>query len=59
MIEGDKFTRQLYMDHINKIIEDATPPKQWQESELLRLDKGKKGLKGKCSGERGISLSSN
>jgi len=59
MIEGDKFTRQLYMDHINKIIEKATPPKQWQESELLRLDKGKKGLKGKCSGERGISLSSN
>ena len=47
------------MDHINKIIEKATPPKQWRVSELLRLEKGKKGIKGKCSSEWGISLSSN
>ena len=58
-IEADKDTRDLYRQQLNKLIENTAPPNQWQESEILRLDKGKKGLKGKCSGERGISLSSN
>ena len=33
-------------------------PEEWQEGELLRLFKGKR-IKGKCSNERGITLSSN
>ena len=33
-------------------------PQEWQEGQIKRLYKGK-GIKGKCSNERGITLSSN
>lgn len=42
----------------NKIIKDAEIPNQWQNSNIIRFYKGK-GTKGKCSSERGITLSSN
>ena len=32
--------------------------KEWEEGEIIRLYKGK-GVKGKCSNERGITLASN
>ena len=33
-------------------------PQEWQCGEIIRLHKGK-GVKGKCSNERGITLASN
>ena len=58
-IEAHSETRKYYLKSINTILESTEPAKQWQQAELLRLDKGKKGQKGKCSGERGIQISSN
>ena len=42
----------------NKIYDEEKIHKEWQEGEILRLYKGK-GERGKCSNERGITLSSN
>lgn len=43
---------------LNKILITADIPNDWTESYITRLYKGK-GVKGKCSSERGITLSSN
>ena len=43
---------------MNNIAQNKDIPDQWQEGSLIRLYKGK-GKKGKCSNERGITLSSN
>ena len=43
---------------MNNIAQRKEIPPQWQEGSLIRLYKGK-GKKGKCSNERGITLSSN
>ncbi len=43
---------------MNNIYQTENIPKKWQEGEIIRLYKGK-GKKGKCSNERGITLSSN
>ena len=43
---------------MNNIAMEKTIPEQWQEGSIIRLYKGK-GKKGKCSNERGITLSSN
>ena len=43
---------------MNDINQSKNIPNIWQEGEICRLYKGK-GKKGKCSNERGITLSSN
>ncbi len=43
---------------MNHIAKKQRAPEKWQKGELKRLYKGK-GEKGKCSNERGITLSSN
>ena len=43
---------------MNNIAQKKNIPPQWQEGSLVRIYKGK-GKKGKCSNERGITLSSN
>ena len=57
-IESDMETREIYRENFNNINRKMEIPEQWQEGEIKRLYKGK-GTKGKCSNERGISLSSN
>ena len=57
-IEADSETREIYLETMNKIAMKITVPEKWQEGEIKRLYKGK-GEKGKCSNERGITLSSN
>ena len=51
-------TREIYLKEINKLIQTYKIPDQWQIGEITRLYKGK-GVKGKCSNERGITLASN
>ncbi len=58
IIKADKTTRQIYLNELNKIYQEEKIPHQWQEGEIIRIYKGK-GDKGKCSNERGITLSSN
>lgn len=43
---------------LNNITQEEKIPKQWLNSNIIRIYKGK-GKKGKCSSERGITLSSN
>ena len=43
---------------MNDILNTTDIPEQWKEGTLKRLYKGK-GIKGKCSNERGITLASN
>ena len=57
-IEADQQTKEIYRKHFNKLNETMLIPTIWQEGEIKRLWKGK-GTKGKCSNERGITLSSN
>ena len=57
-IEADADTRQIYLSSLNHINSKMEIPSAWQEGEIVRLYKGK-GIKGKCSNERGITLSSN
>ena len=57
-IEADQETKLIYLQNFNNISQTMEIPQQWQVGELKRLDK-KKGVKGKCSNERGITLSSN
>ena len=58
LIEMDGKARQIMVHVFNKTNEAKGMPDTWQEGELNRLYKGK-GKKGKCSNERGITLSSN
>ena len=58
LTQADKKTRKIYLKHINKITKTKVTPSQWQKGEIIRIYKGK-GTKGKCSNERGITLSSN
>ena len=51
-------TRKIILNVFNKIIQNQNPPEKWQEGLITRLYKGK-GQKGKCSNERGITVSSN
>ena len=57
-IEADKDTKQIYLEHFNSINQSMEIPEEWQEGNIKRLYKGK-GEKGKCSNERGITISSN
>ena len=56
--EADEGTREIYRDAMNKIAKEKEIPEQWQKGDIKRLYKGK-GVKGKCSNERGITMSSN
>ena len=58
LIETDKKSRQIILKAFNQVYKNETIPKEWQEGHIIRLYKGK-GVKGKCSNERGLTLSSN
>ena len=58
LIETNKDTRRIFLQVFNKIYADEEIPKTWCEGNIIRIYKGK-GKKGKCSNERGITLSSN
>jgi hypothetical protein len=51
-------TLRTYKNIINKTIHNKEIPKEWKHGEIISIYKGK-GVKGKCSNERGITLSSN
>ena len=57
-IEANKQTRTIILKALNHITSTKNISTQWQKGEVIRLYKGK-GVKGKCSNERGITLSSN
>ena len=48
----------VYRTIINKTVHNKKIPEEWKEGEIISIYKGK-GKKGKCSNERGITLSSN
>ena len=56
-IEADKETRSILREILEQIHKTEEIPNSWEEGEIIRLYKGK-GLKGKCSNERGITLAS-
>ncbi len=58
LVETDNHTRHFIKEALNKVNCSDSMPVTWQEGEVLRLYKGK-GQKGKCSNERGITISSN
>ncbi len=58
LIESNKDTREIIKKVFNRIYETSNIPRQWKMGTIKRLYKGK-GTKGKCSNERGITLSSN
>ena len=57
-IEANKDTREMFRTALNRIHEKEEIPESWQLGHIRRLYKGK-GIKGKCSNERGITLASN
>ena len=57
-IEANKETREIYREALNTITQTEEIPDEWQEGNIITMYKGK-GMKGKCSNERGITLSSN
>ena len=57
-IEANKETRTILREILEQIHKTEEIPNSWEEGEIIRLYKGK-GLKGKCSNERGITLASN
>ena len=57
-IEANYETKKILLQNLNEISETMKIPEEWQLGEIIRLYKGK-GIKGKCSNERGITLSSN
>ena len=57
-IEANKETRKVLKEILEKVHKEEEIPRSWEEGEIIRLYKGK-GLKGKCSNERGITLASN
>ncbi len=58
IINANHNVRKEILLQLNSLSETFTVPNQWQEGEIKRLYKGK-GIKGKCSAERGITLASN
>ena len=57
-IEANEQTLEIYRQYLTNVIATNQLPPKWQEGEIITLYKGK-GKKGKCSNERGITLSSN
>ena len=58
LIEADEETLETLRHVFNNITEERSIPEQWQKGQINRIYKGK-GKRGKCSNERGITLSSN
>ena len=56
-IEADQETRNILCDIIREVHTKEKIPHSWLEGEIKRLYKGK-GVKDKCSNERGITLAS-
>ena len=50
--------KQIYLESLNQILQTQDIPPDWQMGSVTRIYKGK-GTKGKCSNERGITVSSN
>ncbi len=57
-IEANKKTRMKYLEILNNLHREEQIPDSWRIGHIKRLYKGK-GVKGKCSNERGITLASN
>ena len=57
-IESDSVTSEIHRNMMNCILSTSSIPEQWKDGNLKRIYKGK-GVKGKCSNERGITLASN
>ena len=57
-IEANLETRKTLKTMIERAHRSEVIPHEWEEGEIIRLYKGK-GVKGKCSNERGIILASN
>ena len=57
-IEANNYTIQLLTDLLNIVHMRKNIPDEWRKGIITRLYKGK-GKKGKCSNERGITVSSN
>ena len=58
LIEANQKTRRIYLKIFNEITKNKQIPEQLNEGEIIRVYKGN-GIKGKCSNERGITISSN
>ena len=56
--EAQPQTLRIYQIILNRIAMSKNIPRQWKQGQISRLYKGK-GRRGKCSNERGITLSSN
>ena len=57
-IEANRETKEVLKNMINSAHISEEIPEAWEEGEIMRLYKGK-GVKGKCSNKRGITLASN
>ena len=57
-LEANSATKNVILQAFNDILDKKTIPEQWQLGTITKLYKGK-GTKGKCSNERGITVSSN
>ena len=58
IINMNKKNRDTLRQRLNEVYTTKQIPEEWREGEIIRIYKGK-GTKGKCSNERGITLSSN
>ena len=57
-IEATDNTMRIYTEILNKTVHNKSIPQDWKQGEIVSIYKGKR-QKGKCSNERGITLSSN
>ena len=57
-VEANNYTIQLLTDLLNIVHMRKNIPDEWRKGIITRLYNGK-GKKGKCSNERGITVSSN
>jgi hypothetical protein len=58
LIEAENTTLDIYSRVFNTILQNKQIPSEWREGTITKIYKGK-GQKGKCSNERGITVSSN
>ena len=58
LMEADDATLEIYTRIFNTILQNKQIPMKWREGSITKIYKGK-GEKGKCSNERGITVSSN
>ena len=58
LIHADNQLRNCIRTTLNRVMKTDRPPESWKKGTIITIYKGK-GQKGKCSNERGITLSSN